>query len=77
MPRKRSGPKKDFCGLKGCGKVLGPGAAEVGYDVDGKTEKVRVCSEHAWMIMTAPRGTWRITPNKELKPIPAPPTIIT
>jgi hypothetical protein len=69
--------KKQLCGLKGCGKVLGPGAAEVGYEQDGKTKKVRVCSEHAWMIMTAPRGTWRINEKCELVPIPAKPTIIT
>lgn len=63
-------PQKERCGLKKCDNALGPGAAEVGYEIDGRDLKVRVCSEHAWMLMTAPPGTFRITPDLELKPIP-------
>lgn len=59
------------CGLKGCDNHLGPGAADVGYEHDGKTKNVRCCSACTWKIMTAPRGTFVITKDKELKPIPA------
>lgn len=72
--------KKKQCGLKNCGNILGPGAAAVGFmnpeKKSGKDE-VRVCSHHAWTIMTLPRGTFVITPKKELKLLPAKPTIIT
>lgn len=61
---------KELCGLKGCPKPLGPGAAKVGFDNEGRSDEVKVCSEHAWLIMTAPRGTWRITPDRKLEPIP-------
>jgi len=67
---------KDLCGLKGCENEVGPGGADVTYLIKGEPEKVRVCSQHAWMLMTAPRGTWYITVDKELKPIPAKPIII-
>lgn len=59
------------CGLKGCIEHLGPGSAAVGYEIDGKVMEVRVCPKHAWTIMTAERGTFRITEDRELKPIPA------
>lgn len=62
---------KEKCGLKGCGNLLGPGSAAVGYENDGQTSEVRVCPKHAWQIMCAPRGTFRITEDRELKPIPA------
>jgi len=65
------------CGIKDCKTFLGPGAAEVGFENNGKTDRVRVCSNHAWQIMVAARGTWRITPDKRLVPIPAQPKIIT
>lgn len=62
---------KEKCGLKGCEKPLGPGAAAVGYENEGRVSEVRVCSEHAWTIMMAPRGSYRITEDRELKAIPA------
>lgn len=70
-------PKREKCGLKTCNNDLGPGAAAVGYEIEGKRYEVRVCSRHAWDIMVAPRGTWRITPDLRLEAIPAKPTIIT
>lgn len=62
-------PKK--CGLKNCDNVLGPGASKVGFDNQGRNDEVKVCEKHTWMIMTAPRGTWHITPDRELKGIGA------
>lgn len=68
---------KERCGLKGCNELMGPGSAAVGFDNEGKLAEVRVCPKHAWQIMCAPRGTFRITPDRELKLIPAKPLIIT
>lgn len=62
---------KRMCQLKDCLNVLGPGAAEVGYEIDGKLYELKLCAEHTGYIMTAPRGTWVITKDRELKPIPA------
>lgn len=59
------------CGLKNCNKPMGPGAAAVGFDNEGKIDEVRVCPDHAWLIMTSPRGTFRIEPDRTLKEIPA------
>lgn len=59
------------CGLKGCIEHLGPGSAAVGFENDGKVDEVRVCPSHAWTIMMSPRGSFVITPDRELKPIPA------
>lgn len=62
MPR-----SPERCGIKGCSNLLGPGAAVVGYENEGKIIEVRVCPRHAWEIMTAPRGTFRITPDRRLE----------
>jgi len=67
---------KERCGFKNCSNLMGPGSAEVGFDNEGRLDKVRVCPKHAWLIMTAPRGSYRITPDKKLVPIPAQPKII-
>jgi len=65
-------PRRDICGLKSCQNALGPGAADVGYTAsDDKTKNVRVCAEHAWKIMTAPRGMLRITDAPDIERIPA------
>lgn len=68
---------KEKCGLKGCGNLMGPGSAEVGFENDGKVDKVRICPKHAWTLMVAPRGSYRITPDRKLEAIPAKPIIIT
>ena len=68
---------KEKCGLINCGNLMGPGSAEVGFEGEAGLDQVRVCPEHAWKIMVAPRGTYRITPQKKLVAIPAKPTIIT
>lgn len=68
--------KKEPCGLTDCGNTLGPGAAEVGYMTEGgEISKLRVCHQHAWMLMTAPPGSYRVTGKLKLEPIPASPTI--
>ena len=67
---------KERCGLKKCDNFMGPGSAAVGFETEGRVEEVRVCPQHAWQIMCAPRGTFRITPDRQLKPIPAHPLII-
>lgn len=67
---------KEKCGLKRCFNNLGPGAAAVGFDNEGQLDEVRVCAAHAYQIMCAPRGTFFITPDRELKNIPAQPKII-
>lgn len=59
------------CGLKACTEHLGPGSAEVGFENEGKLDRVRVCPKHAWEIMIAERGTFRITPDRKLERIPA------
>lgn len=69
-------PEK-FCGLAGCRIKLGPGAMRVTFTRLGKDTAVDVCAFHGDLITRAPRGTWHITENFELKPIPAKPTIIT
>ena len=69
--------RKKKCGLAGCKTVLGPGSGTVGFDRHGKTTEVDVCSEHLMTIVRAPRGTWHITPNFELKAVPAKPIIFT
>ena len=65
-----------YCGLAGCRNALGPGAARVGFERLKKTTEVDVCSYHAGLITAAPKGTWTITDNFELKAIPAHPLII-
>jgi len=68
----------EICGLKNCNKQMGPGAAEVGFtDSNNRLQKVRVCPKHAWLLMTAPRGTYVITDEKVIQPIAAKPIIIT
>ena len=67
---------KEKCGLKGCYNFLGPGSSEIGFENDGKISKVKACSHHTWILMTAPRGSFIITPVRELKPIRATPKII-
>lgn len=62
---------KELCGLKNCKREMGPGSAKVGFDNEGKLEEVRVCPEHAWTLMTSPRGSYRITPDRRLEAIPA------
>jgi hypothetical protein len=59
-----------YCGLKDCFEALGPGAADVGFENDGKTSNVRVCANHAYQLMMAPRGSYVITPDLKLRPIP-------
>lgn len=67
---------KEKCGLTGCGELMGPGSAEVGYMTEAdKLGKIRVCPKHAWLLMTSQPGSYRITPNLKLEPIPASPTI--
>lgn len=58
------------CELKKCDNMLGPGAAKVGFDDRGTNREIKVCSDHAFTIMSAPRGTFVITPDRELKSIP-------
>lgn len=66
-----------ICELKTCEKPLGPGSAKVGYDRgDGKIDEVKCCKDCTWLVMTSPRGTWNITPDRELKAVPATPKII-
>jgi len=65
------------CGLKKCNNLLGPGAAAIGFEINGKVQEVRVCSNHAWTIMAAPRGTFNITEDRELVKIPAKPLFFT
>jgi hypothetical protein len=67
---------KEICGLQFCDNPLGPGSAQVGFENDGEIDHVRVCPKHAWLVMTAPRGTFVITKDRELKRLPVP-TIIT
>lgn len=62
---------KEVCELKDCSNVLGPGAAAVGFVIDGDTYQIKTCGFHTGLITTAPRGTWEITKDRELKPIPA------
>lgn len=62
--------KQKVCGLKGCDKPIGPGAADVGYETEGVLKNVRVCAEHAWTLMNANPGTYRITPDLRLEAIP-------
>jgi hypothetical protein len=64
---------QQYCGLKKCSNLLGPGAADVGFENEGRTDNVRVCSDHAYILMIAPRGSYIITPDRELKPVPASP----
>lgn len=64
------------CGLINCKKPMGPGSAAVGFENEGRIDEVRVCPQHAWLLMTAPRGTYFISPEKELKLIPAKPLIL-
>lgn len=66
---------KTMCGLKKCGNSLQNGAA-VGFRIEGKLFEVKVCFEHMMQIQTAPRGSYSITADHELKPIPASPKII-
>jgi len=61
-------PKK--CGFKNCNEDIGVGAARVGFDNQGKNDEVIACAGCAWTIMTAPRGTYRITPDRRLEAIP-------
>ena len=68
---------KERCGLKNSNDLMGPGSAAVGFDKVGRVDEVRVCPKHAWLIMTAPRGSYPITPVKKLEPINASPLIIT
>jgi hypothetical protein len=69
-------PRGEICHIKKCPESIGPGSAEIGYEIEGKMYVLRACPYHTGMIMTAPRGTWRITPDCDLEPIPAQPTII-
>jgi len=59
------------CEFKGCTQVLGPGAAKIGYEIDGKTFELKACAFHTGLVQTAGPGTWKITADRELKPIPA------
>ena len=62
-------PKK--CEVKDCKEFLGPGAAEIGYEIDGRVYQLKACARHTQLITTAPRGTWQLTKDRELKPMPA------
>jgi len=64
------------CGLKGCSEDMGPGCSKIGFDNEGRLDEVKVCAKHTWAIMTAPRGTFMIMPDKSLKRIPEAPKII-
>jgi hypothetical protein len=56
---------------------MGPGASAIGYvGENDKLDEVRVCAKHTWQIMTAPRGTFKIMPDRSLKAMPAAPRII-
>lgn len=59
------------CELKGCRNALGPGAAKIGFEIDGVTYEIKGCEFHTQLVTTAPPGTWQITKDRELKPIPA------
>lgn len=63
------------CQIKTCENFLGPGAATIGYEIDGKLYEIKACRHHVQLIQIAPRGTWELTKDRELKPIPAKPFI--
>lgn len=62
---------KKLCELKDCGTPIGPGSSDVGFDNGGKIEQIRVCPKHSWIILTSPRGSYRIEPDRTFKKIPA------
>jgi DNA-directed RNA polymerase subunit RPC12/RpoP len=61
------------CGFKNCNNKRTEGApgVEIGYTVNNMIRRVIVCNDCGRKVMFAPRGTWEITKNCELKPIPA------
>jgi hypothetical protein len=66
----------ETCELKKCENLLGPGSSKIGYNTGTRIDEVKVCPEHTSQIMFAPRGTWIISPDKELRPVPAKPLIL-
>jgi hypothetical protein len=70
-------PTPEKCGLKDCSELMGPGSSAIGFvGENDKLDEVRVCAKHTWQIMMAPRGSFRIEPDKSLKALPASPKII-
>lgn len=59
------------CEFKKCTRPLGPGAAKIGYLIRGKVQSLKACAFHTTFIMSAPRGTYIITEDRDIKPIPA------
>ena len=58
------------CQIKLCSNSL-EGGADVGVMLEAGLKNIKVCARHAYILMTAPRGTYTITEKLELKPIPA------
>lgn len=61
------------CQFKKCENLLGPGGANIGYKIDNKVRALKACAECTQKVLYSPRGTWEITADRELKPIPAKP----
>lgn len=58
------------CDIKGCEKPLGPGGANIGYTIPGKKlQTLAACASHTQFILSAPRGSYRITEGRTLEPI--------
>lgn len=69
-------PRGEICNIKNCMEAIGPGSAEITFEIEGKDHKLRACPTHTGILMTAPRGTFRITPDHDLERIPAQPIIL-
>lgn len=64
-------PAPKRCDIKGCSDLLGPGSCAVGYVIDEKTFELKACPFHAQLIRMSGPGSFTITKDRELKPIPA------
>lgn len=65
------------CGFKGCTNLVGPDGAKIGYKIKEKVRELEACGYHTHLVRVSPRGTWEITEDQELKPIPAKPLFFT
>lgn len=59
------------CEFKDCKNKLGIKSARIGYVIDDETYSLRACEYHTSLVQTSPAGTWTITKDRQLKPIPA------
>lgn len=58
------------CQIKDCNNSADVGA-DLGFELEGRIVEIRICMEHAMMVSSAPRGSYSITGDHQIKPIPA------